>query len=289
MFPSTAHPPAGRAPRLLALAPPPPVALRQPPSVPPPPPDRLDGYRLRLAHRPASLYQQLFPDAPAWRQTDVPTDGDGLLLAIEHFLSQVNRERFPVIDELWEDELEDADWRLWQIPLDLQGLAVWDEEEWNYYPEPTRLLLYLGSWSNLDEDEADYPAANEPAADEPVAGSRFLKPAYPYAFPHDFRLDGLAAVLAEMALPAPLDGLPDLITLALADGDNGWLDYTNNDLAECGGCFPSWDEWPEWYQAWQAAEPILQRVKRLVDWVKQAPAERLDAVVAALLAGHRGR
>jgi hypothetical protein len=268
MLPPAPYPPARRPPRLLALQPP---SAAQPRIHRP----RLNGYELSVAHQLAILYQTVFPEKPKWRQANVPINAGKLLAAVELFLHRVCTHRFPVMDEAWEESLSDADWRLEQIPLDLQGFDTWYDEEWDYYEEPIPLLLRLAAWNHLRDglDEGEPPG---------------LPAKYPYEFPSDFQLSGLDKVMDEMALPPPLDGLADLMRMAMEDCGNNWLDYSNTYLAECG-CFPPWDDWADWYEAWQEAKPILQRVNQLIHWVKEEGVGALELVVAALLAAHKQR
>jgi hypothetical protein len=273
----TPYLPARRPARLLTLLPPPPLPPRPAPR-PPPAISHLRGDCLRAACRLASLYQYIFPDETDWRSLPIPANEEESLTALETFLDRVCSHRFPVITEIWEEELAAADWRLWQIPLDLHGLDIWYDEEWDYYDEPTRMLLYLSGWTHLNEpDEADAPG-------------RSFRQTYPdYQLPPDFNPVDLPPVLRALALPPPLDVLPDLIAMTMANTGNSWLDYTNSDLAESGNAFPEWDTWPGWYQEWRQAEPILLQTNQLTEWVKADKESRLAEIVAYLTDAHERR
>jgi len=97
-----------------------------------------------------------------------------------------------------------------------------------------------------------------------------------------------------MELPEPLDALPDLILMLDHNTDNAWLDVGELTLSEGGG-------YPQWHSAdiawlaeeWRRAEPILERIQRLLDWQNQTPGEisfKLTAVRSVLLdAYHRAQ
>jgi hypothetical protein len=268
MLPPDPYPAARRPPRLLALQPP---STRHPNLHRP----RLNGYELSVAHRLAVLYQTVFPEKPEWRQANVPANADKLLDAVGLFLRRVCSNRFPIIDETWEETLIDADWRLAHIPLDLQGYDTWYDEEWDEYDEPIPLLLRLSAWNHLRDGLTEEEAPNALAK-------------YPGEFPPDFQLYKLDKVLEGMALDPPLDSLPDLIRMAMERCGNNWLDYSNTYLVECG-CYPPWEDWDDWYESWQEAEPILLRVNGLIRWVKEEGTVALELIIAALLAAHAQR
>ena len=88
--------------------------------------------------------------------------------------------------------------------------------------------------------------------------------------------------------------LPDLILMLDHNTDNAWLDVGELALSEGGG-------YPQWHSAdiawlaeeWRRAEPILERIQRLLDWQNQTPEEisfKLTAVRSVLLdAYHRAQ
>jgi hypothetical protein len=87
--------------------------------------------------------------------------------------------------------------------------------------------------------------------------------------------------------PDPLDALPDLIEMLHQDTGNSWLDVGEMSLAEGGG-YPVWNqETVEWLaEEWQRAEPVVDGINRLLDWLNDSPeaiTDKLTAVRDALL------
>ena len=71
------------------------------------------------------------------------------------------------------------------------------------------------------------------------------------------------------------------------DTGNAWLDVGEMSLAEGGG-YPVWNqENVDWLaEEWQRAEPVVERINRLLDWLNDSPeaiSEKLTAVRDRLL------
>jgi len=270
-------PHAWRAPRVLRLAPP----KHDLPLVTPNPLTGTHLSRLLAAARLAKRYQQVFPQHPEWLQETFDWQHEDAEEAfsgmVEAFLGRVEAHLFPVMDDVWDVELDDALYYLDQIPIIPQGLEHWYYDQFDDYREPLALLLHI---------EHRY---------EQEDGSNTLQEAYPDRdFPAGFNLATIAEQLRQMALPEPLSGLIDAIAMVRCDCENPWMDYSMSDLAEMGSDLP-WDdaETVAWLaETWQEARPRLERVWALVDWcspqqVGPPDGERLDAIVSLLLEAHQ--
>lgn len=228
---------------------------------------------LLLADRLAELYEMVFPDRPEWLRGETVQwqNEEDVAAAVERFLQRVSA-LFPVHDEIWDTDLEVVEWRLYEIPVIPMGIDEW-YDGWDDLKEPLPYLLHAqysrGSQDSPDEFTALYPGHQLP---------RYLEPHH------------LVEALRAMDLAEPLVALPDLILMLNHATDNAWIDVGEMALAEGGG-YPQWrsDE-VAWLAAeWQKAQPILERIDRLLDWQNyhlDAIDDKLTAVRDALLAAY---
>ena len=228
---------------------------------------------LLLADRLAELYEMVFPDRPEWLRAETVQwqNEEDVAAAVERFLQRVGT-LFPVHDGIWDTDLEVVEWRLYEIPVIPMGIDEW-YDGWDDLKEPLPYLLHAqysrGSEDSPDEFTALYPAHQLP---------RYLEP------------HRLVETVRGMDLPEPLDALPDLILMLNHATDNAWIDVGEMALAEGGG-YPQWrpDE-VAWLAAeWQKAQPILERIDRLLDWQNDTPDgidDKLTAVRDVLLAAY---
>jgi len=226
-----------------------------------------------LADRLAELYEMVFPDQPEWLRAETVQwqNEEDVAAAVERFLQRVGT-LFPVHDEIWDVDLEVVEWRLYEIPVIPMGIDEW-YDGWDELKEPLPYLLHAqysrGSEDSPDEFTTLYPAHSLP---------RYLEP------------HRLLETVRGMDLPEPLTALPDLILMLNHATDNAWIDVGEMALAEGGG-YPQWrpDE-VAWLAAeWQKAQPILERIDRLLDWQNDTPAaidDKLTTVRDTLLAAY---
>ena len=232
---------------------------------------------LLLADRLAELYEMVFPDRPEWLRAETVQwqSEEDVAAAVERFLQRVGA-LFPVHDEIWDVDLEVVEWRLYEIPVIPMGIDEW-YDGWDDLKEPLPYLLHAqysrGSEESPDEFTALYPAHQLP---------RYLEP------------HRLVETIRGLDLPEPLAALPDLILMLNHATDNVWIDVGEMALAEGGG-YPQWrpDE-VAWLAAeWQKAQPILERIDRLLDWQNDTPDaidDKLTAVRDVLLtASHQSQ
>ncbi len=233
---------------------------------------------LLLADRLAELYEMVFSNHPEWLDEEVAhwQSEEDVATAVERFLKRMSA-LFPVHDEIWDVDIEVVEWRLWEIPLIPMGFDEW-YDGWDDLKEPSPYLLHMRH-SRRD-------AGNSSVRDE-------FADLYPdHQVPRYLELYHLVETLRQMALPEPLDALPDLILMLDHNTDNAWLDVGELSLAEGGG-YPPWSPGDvAWLTAeWQKARPVLDRIYRLLDWQNGAPEEiafKLTAVRDVLLdAYHR--
>ncbi|HRQ42363.1 MAG TPA: hypothetical protein PLD25_30980 [Chloroflexota bacterium] len=236
---------------------------------------------LLLADRLAALYAMVFADHPEWLDEEVGhwQREEDIATAVERFLKRMSA-LFPVHDEIWDVDLEGIEWRLWEIPLIPMGFDEW-YDGWDDLKEPSPYLLHM-RYSRRDDDASSgrdefadlYPDHQTP---------RYLEP-------HRL-VETLRQICAErsrsMALLEPLDALPDLILMLDHNTGNAWLDVGELSLSEGGG-YPQWNPGDvAWLTAeWQKAQPVLDRIHRLLDWQNGAPEEiafKLTAVRDVLL------
>ena len=228
---------------------------------------------LLLADRLAELYEMVFPDRPEWLSGEVVDweDETEVAAAVERFLGRVSA-LFPVHDDIWDVDLEVVEWRLYEIPVIPMGYDEW-YDGWDDLKEPASYLLHM-RYSRRDEDS---PYLRDEFADQ-----------YPdHQTPRYLESHRLVEALRQMALPEPLDALPDLIEMLDHSTGNSFLDVGELSLAEGGG-YPPWNrEDVEWLaEEWQKAKPILDRIHRLLDWQNSTPEEigfKLTAVRDVLL------
>ena len=228
---------------------------------------------LLLADRLAELYAMVFPDRPEWLRAEKVQwqNEEDVAAAVERFLQRVGT-LFPVHDEIWDVDLEVVEWRLYEIPVIPMGIDEY-YDGWDDFKEPLPYLLHAqysrGSEESPDEFTALYPAHSLP---------RYLEPHH------------LVEALRTMDLAEPLAALPDLILMLNHATNNAWIDVGEMALAEGGG-YPQWrpDE-VAWLAAeWQKAQPILERIDRLLDWQNDTPDaidDKLTAVRNVLLAAY---
>ena len=235
---------------------------------------------LLLADRLAELYVMIFADHPEWLDEEVGhwQREEDVASAVEQFLGRIST-LFPVHDEIWDVDLEVVEWRLWEIPLIPMGFDEW-YDGWDDLKEPSPYLLHM-RYSRCDDDTASerdefadlYPDHQTP---------RYLEP------------HRLVETLRQMELAEPLDALPDLILMLDHNTGNAWLDVGELSLSEGGG-YPQWnpDDVAWLAEEWRKAEPILDRIQRLLDWQNNTPEEiafKLTAVRDVLLdAYHRAQ
>ncbi len=227
---------------------------------------------LLLADRLAELYEMVFPDRPEWLSSEVVDweDETAVAAAVERFLGRVSA-LFPVHDDIWDVDLEVVEWRLYEIPVIPMGYDIW-HDEWEDLKEPAPYLLHM-CYSRHDEDRSYRRDEFEDLYPDHLT-PRYLEP------------HRLVETLRQMALPEPLDALPDLIEMLDHSTGNSFLDVGELSLAEGGG-YPPWNrEDVEWLaEEWQKAKPILERLHRLLDWQNNTPEEigfKLTAVRDAL-------
>lgn len=236
---------------------------------------------LLLADRLAELYEMVFPDHPKWLDEEaVDWEGEeAVAAAVERFLGRVGN-LFPIHDEIWDVDLEVVEWRLYEIPVMLMGFDEW-YDGWDDLKEPAPYLLHM-RYSRHDEDRPDrrneftdlYPDHQVPRCLEPHRLANTLR-------------QMCTERRQNMALPEPLNALPDLILMLDHSTGNSWLDVGECALAE-GGDYPLWNrEDVEWLaQEWQKARPVLDGVVELLNWKNDSPDainEKITAVRDALL------
>ena len=233
---------------------------------------------LLIADRLAQLYEVSLPNHPEWLDEDIMAWATvaEVAAATEQFLRRISQ-LFPVYDEIWEEDLEVIEWRLYEIPVMPMGYDLW-HEDWQDLKEPAPYLLHMchsrqsetSVYGRHNDFEDLYPELSVPPQLEP----RHL-------------IASLRQMVTEQRLLDPLAALPDLIEMLDYNTGNWWLDVGEMSLMEGGG-YPLWKaEELVWLTAeWQEAEPIWLRVQRLLDWQNESPeavAAKLTAVRQALL------
>jgi hypothetical protein len=233
-----------------------------------------------------------FPDYPEWLDEVVVDwqDDTAVATAVEQFLSRVNG-LFPVQDDICVADLEVVEWRLYEIPLIPWGYDVYYDDDWEDLKEPAPYLLYMsyyhynaGGFVRHEEFPEQYPDHQVPGGLNPIRLVAILREGVS---------ERLAAIGEEQQpdadppQPEPLDALPDLIEMLHQDTGNAWLDLGEMSLA-VGGGYPVWNqENVEWLaEEWQRAEPVVDGINRLLDWLNDSPeaiTDKLTAVRDALL------
>jgi hypothetical protein len=201
-------------------------------------------------------YAELFPDNTAWLAGITTLDEDSLSTAVSDFLTAVDRDYFPVDDELWVEDIEYLAGRLEYIDLIPQGheLNLDFVDDFDEYEEPLRTLLQLVR----EEETAD------------LSG---------------IELYGLSQAITDLPLPPPIrDNLPALVQLVTHSTGNVWLDWSYGDLAQGGISLPEWDIDNVVFlkEEWDAAQAFLKKEKALIRWVNADHPTRLAAVRSAL-------
>jgi len=251
-------------PRILSIAPP------RPRPSPTTIPILFSIDNLTTAARLAHLHQIAFPEQPDLlaREIDL-TSEESLSQAAARFLQRVDNELFPVYWDIW-FEVGEMDWCLYNIPIACQGFGAGYDDPADYQ-EPICLFLRLA------ERQYFGPEYNEPFVE---ACPQFADA--PVAFMGS--IDRLSEPLRDMELAGPLTALPGLIDMVFQQTDNPWLDVNPEMQAESGQVI-DWDTETvaDLAALWRAAKPILEEVWALADWVEEAPAERLNAVMNTLL------
>ena len=201
-------------------------------------------------------YAELFPANTTWQAGITTLDEERLSTAVSNFLTAVDRDYFPVEDEVWDDDSDYLAGRLETIDVIPQGHELDPDftDELDEYEEPVRTLLALVR----EEANEDLP---------------------------DIELYGLSESLAELPLPPPIhDNLPALVQLVSHSTDNVWLDWSYGDLAQGGVSLPEWcpDNVAFLKEEWDAAQSFLAKEKALIQWVNADRPTRLAAVRGAL-------
>lgn len=201
-------------------------------------------------------YANYFPGDTTWLADLTLLNEDYLSQAVANFLAAINRDYFPVHDDVWLEDIDHLAMRLEQICIEPQGHELDPDfaEDLDAYEEPLRTLLSLVS-------------------DEPVEGMP------------DIPLDDLAEVVAGMPLPTPiLDYLPVMMNLVTHNSNNPWLDWSYGDLAQGYFMLPEWDAETVAYlrEEWLEAEKLLAKETELIRWVQENLPTRLAAVRSAI-------
>jgi len=200
-------------------------------------------------------YAELFPDNTTWLASITTLDEERLSTAVSNFLTAVDRDYFPVEDEVWADDSDYLAGRLETIDLIPQGHELDPDftDDLDEYEEPVRTLLALVR----EEESEELP---------------------------DIELYGLSESIAELPLPPSIrDNLPALVQLVTHNTGNVWLDWSYGDLAQGGVSLPEWcpDNVAFLKEEWDAAQSFLAKEKALIHWVADCPT-RLAAVRGAL-------
>ncbi|MCC6607964.1 MAG: hypothetical protein IT327_32460 [Anaerolineae bacterium] len=201
-------------------------------------------------------YAQLFPGNTTWQADITGLDEERLSTAVSHFLKAVDRDYFPVEDDLWDEDSDYLAGRLETIDVIPQGHELDPDftDELDEYEEPVRTLLALVR----EEETEDLP---------------------------DIELYGLSEIIAALPLPPPIrDNLPAVVQLVTHSTDNVWLDWSYGDLAQGGVSLPEWcpDNVAFLKEEWAAAQSFLAKEKALIHWVNADRPTRLAAVRGAL-------
>lgn len=265
------HTPVPPAPWLLAPPrhAPPPTVRRALPDAP------LHPTILREALDYARLYRLIFPDGRRRAELVSTQDRQRLRRRLRALLRYIGRYRFGlswyVLDPQHNpDYLPPLD----TIPIGFYGLYTHQQPP-GAFEEPIALLLLLSYTQEEDPDtqrenlDTDYPLLDLPLVED---------------------LSGLIPPLREMALPAPLDGLADMVAAIQHESGSLFLDI-------CPCC---WDEDPEtlpwdaetvaWLtEDYQRALPMVARIERLIAWVREEPIRLHDIAEALREAASRYR
>ena len=201
-------------------------------------------------------YANYFPDDTTWLAALTQLNEDCLSQAVANFLTAINRDYFPVHDDVWLEDIDHLALRLEQICIEPQGHELDPDfaDDLDAYEEPVRTLLSLVS-------------------DEPVAGMP------------DIPLNGLAEAVADMPLATPIhDYLPIMINLVTHNSGNPWLDWSYGDMAQGYFRLPEWDAETVAYlrEEWLEAEKLLAKEAELIRWVQEDLPTRLAAVRSAI-------
>ena len=201
-------------------------------------------------------YAELFPYNTTWQAGITTLDEAHLSTAVSNFLTAVDRDYFPVEDEVWTEDSDYLAGRLETIDVIPQGHELDPDftDDLDEYEEPVRTLLAL-----VREEESEDLA--------------------------DIALYGLSERIAALPLPPPIrDNLPAVVQLVSHSTDNVWLDWSYGDLAQGGFSLPEWcpDNVVFLKEEWDAAQSFLAKEKALIHWVNADRPTRLAAVRGAL-------
>ena len=201
-------------------------------------------------------YANYFPDDTTWSAALTQLNEDCLSQAVADFLTAINRDYFPVHDDVWLEDIDHLAMRLEQIGIEPQGHELDPDfaDDLDAYEEPLRTLLSLVS-------------------DEPAEGMP------------DIPLNGLAEAVADMPLPTPIhDYLPVMINLVTHSSDNPWLDWSYGDLAQGYFMLPEWGTENVAFlrEEWLEAEKLLAQETKLVRWIPEDLPICLAAVRSAI-------
>lgn len=217
--------------------------------------------------RLAELYQVA---APSELPTITLSDREEILDAITIFLNFVDKHHFPLYLDLEEEEiLGDERYHPWlsEIPAKVLGFATHDIEPDNY-GDLVRLLARLETV--FDNTTSAFGKYGGEWSQEEL---------------NSFRLEPICAILEEMNLPPPLDGLSSLIKMVLHDTDTFYLDGCP--ICPCSGPDFKWTVKNfKWLQEdWLLAKPIYKKSQKLIKWSNNNQ-ERLKEVSAILKKAH---
>ena len=201
-------------------------------------------------------YANYFPDDITWSAAITQLNEDCLSQAVADFLAAINRDYFPVYEDVWLEDIDYLALRLEQICIEPQGHELDSDfaDDLDVYEEPLRTLLSLSS--------------DEPVDELP-----------------DIPLNSLAEVVADMSLPTQIhDYLPVMINLVTHNSNNTWLDWSYGDLAQGYFRLPEWNAETVAYlrEEWLEAEKLLVKETELIRWVQEDLPTRLAAVRSAI-------
>ncbi|MCB8980597.1 MAG: hypothetical protein H6657_24570 [Ardenticatenaceae bacterium] len=217
-------------------------------------PHQLDCFQVYLTL--GEHYANYFPDDITWLAELTLLNEDCLSQSVANFLAAINRDYFPVQDDVWIEDVDHLAWLLEQIYIEPQGYELDADfvSDLDDYQEPLRTLLSL--------------ASDDPVEDLP-----------------DISLHGLDEIIAAMPLPQPIrDHLPVMIKLVTHNTDNPWLDWSYGDLAQGYFMLPEWNVENVAYlkEEWEGAKALVAQEMAFVHWVHEELPTRLTAVRSAI-------
>lgn len=224
------------------------------------------------------LTNEYRPDNPV---TFDPADFGQLFKHVNDFLIWAGR-LIPILEELWIEEIEgiaQLSDSIHYIQVCPEGFGYWEEEVDELVDgiEPERFFCFF-----FMATEQDRAAMMNQSADHRTDASEALWENYGFAFPD--QLDGfeLANYLRKTAgLPAQLAGLPDFIEWVQSDTGNIWLDVTYEQMYSGGYEIPRWSDkenFDNLVAEWEAAQPIIERINAVRDWVRESEENRQELI-----------